>query len=184
MSFPVLGSLYQFPLLLISDAEDITCHTYAIFRNTFRSYLRCTVRRWLNTFRVTTMYVSTPSTVSLYMPRNWGSSVLPWHSTINWRQWGEERKHSVGVRNQKYNMQIDSTEWSTAPQSDHSCSAASSVCLVNFTFKSLTDALKMSQCLLPRYRYSVAESKYIYSTLSGCVHPLWSYEWLYLVVFL
>lgn len=51
---------------------------------TFKSYLRCTVRRWLNTFRVTTMYVSIPSTVSLYMPRNCGSRVLPWHSTINY----------------------------------------------------------------------------------------------------
>lgn len=77
---------------------------------TFRSYLRCTVRRWLNTFRVTTMYVSTPSTVSLYMPRNWGSSVLPWHSTINWRQSGEEREsvtRSVGVRDQIYSMKTD-----------------------------------------------------------------------------
>lgn len=67
------------------------CKTLMLRRNsrkygaTFKSYLRCTVRRWLNTFRVTTMYVSIPSTVSLYIPRNCGSSVLPWHSTINYR---------------------------------------------------------------------------------------------------
>lgn len=66
-----------------TSSSDTLTSRVARCERTFRSYLRCTVRRWLNTFRVTTMYVSTPSTVSLYMPRNWGSSVLPWHSTIN-----------------------------------------------------------------------------------------------------
>lgn len=81
---------------------------------TFRSYLRCTVKRWLNTFRVTTMYVSTPSTVSLYMPRNWGSSVLPWHSTINWRQPGEESREREITGGTRIRTQYLKTAYGTA----------------------------------------------------------------------
>lgn len=87
---------HLYPIILASHLYLRYSNSHISHVHTFRSYLRCTVSRWLNTFRVTTMYVSTPSTVSLYMPRNWGSSVLPWHSTINWRQSREERREFNG----------------------------------------------------------------------------------------
>lgn len=52
--------------------------------STLRSYFLWTVSRWLNMFLMTKRYVSSLSTVTRYMPRNWGSSVLPWHVTMCW----------------------------------------------------------------------------------------------------
>lgn len=49
---------------------------------TFRSYFLWTTSLWLNMFLMTIRYVSSLSTVTRYMPRNWGRSVLPWHFTI------------------------------------------------------------------------------------------------------
>lgn len=66
---------------------------------TFKSYFLYTDKRWLNTFLVTITYISTPSTLSRYMPKNWGRRVTPWHSTI-YCTWEKEKKmiQSEGAR--------------------------------------------------------------------------------------
>ena len=59
---------------------------------TFKSYFLYTDKRWLNTFLVTITYISTPSTLSRYMPKNWGRRVTPWHSTI-YCTWEKEKNN-------------------------------------------------------------------------------------------
>lgn len=61
-------------------------HQLMQFLLTFRSYFLCTTSLWLNMFLMTIRYASSLSTLTRYIPRNCGSSVLPWHFTMCWKQ--------------------------------------------------------------------------------------------------